>query len=157
MLLSGVFGATGFFTRPTCWVGIYFALGFRRLNSLEKSMPGGWVGFFSLPGLFSMCGLTRGQPANVASRATPNFAQFICLNPRAPISTGDRGGWQRPRDGCIPSADDDTDHPPKHLPGVSAGGSPVEGEPHILHCAGATIWDRQQRTPPGAFPNRQQH
>lgn len=49
-----------------------------------KSMPRGWVGFFSLPGLFSMCGLTRGQPANAASRATPNFAQFICLNPWAP-------------------------------------------------------------------------
>lgn len=57
------------------------------------------------------------------------------------------GAWPRPWDGCIPSEDDDADHPPKHLLGGRARGSPIERDPHIFHLAGATIWDRQQATP----------
>lgn len=96
----------------------------------EKSMPRGWVGFFSLPGLFSMCNLTRRQPANVVFRATPNSAQNHephCLHQ----------WWGAGEDfiqWCIPSAVDDMDHLAKQLPGQSQRQPHWMGTPYFVHC-----------------------
>lgn len=117
----------------------------------EKSMPRGWVGFFSLPGLFFMCKLTRRQPANVAFRATPNSAQN-----RKPccVSTSDEG-LVKTMQWYIPSAVDDMDHLLKWLPGAQPEAAPLNGNP-IFWALQVPLSRTDSKLPPqGAFPNRQ--
>lgn len=114
----------------------------------EKSMPRGWVGFFSLPGLFSMCNLTRRQPANVAFRATPNSAQNHEPSAEGLVKTMQ---WY------IPSAADDTDHVPKQLPGAEPETAPLNGNPTFCALQVPLSRTDSKLPPQGAFADRQQY
>lgn len=140
------FGGNWFLYLPDLLGGDLLCTLVQAVEFTEKSMPRGWVGFFSLLGLFYMCNLTRRQPTNVAFRATPNSAQNY--EPRCLHQWWGAG------------EDHEVVHPisswwhgssPTIAPRGRARGSPIEWEPHTLCIAGATEQDRQQITSPGSI------